>query len=172
MEKNRPNTLTKDRSKRNQKKLEEDYEYGILGEMFSKPHLEKLYGKLTKTRKYDTIDFYNKRYWIELKSRRYKHDAFDFCGGLFFNIEKIEITKRLNEERIRRGKKPRKVIFAFNCIDGLYYWEYDGGEYTIGEGGRTDRDCDERGRVAKVLSKDMTLIIEKEKVCYLDSDDE
>jgi len=175
MEQNRSNTLSKSRKHRNQEKFDEDYKFGIEGEMFSQPHLEKKYGKLKKTKQFDAVDFYNRNYWIELKSRRYNHDAFDYCGGLFFNYEKIEKVEYFNRKRKEIGRKQRKVIFAFNCYDGLYIWNYDGGQYTTGEGGRTDRNCDETGKVAKVLSKDM-ILIEKKENPYLkflfDSDDE
>lgn len=175
MEQNRPNNLSKSRKHRNQEKFDEDYKFGIEGEMFSQPHLEKKYGKLKKTKQFDAVDFYNRNYWIELKSRRYNHDAFDYCGGLFFNYDKIEKVEMFNQLRRAKGKSQRKVIFAFNCYDGLYIWNYDGGQYTTGHGGRTDRNCDETGKVAKVLSKDMILIQEKENPFarfLLDSSDE
>ena len=137
---------------KNNKQYNDDLDFGEKGEIFSKPHLEGIFGKLKKTKDtFNNMDFYNSKFLIELKSRRYKHNQFDYSGGLFFNHSKIE---KLNPN------EKREVIFAFNCEDGIYYWRLSK-NYTIGMGGRTDRDCIEIRKMAKILSKDMITIMEK-----------
>ena len=151
---------------KNNQQYNDDLDFGEKGEIFSKPYLEGIFGKLKKTEDtFNHMDFYNSKYLIELKSRRYKHNQFDSKGGLFFNHSKIEKLK---------SDEKRKVIFAFNCEDGIYYWELSN-KYTIGMGGRTDRDCIEIRKMAKILSKDMTTIMEKPNPfdrCLLCSSDE
>jgi hypothetical protein len=151
---------------RNNQQYKDDLVFGEEGEKWSKPHLEKIFGKLKKTEEpFNCMDFHNSNYLIELKSRRYRHNQFDYKGGIWFNHSKIE---KLNPN------EKRKVIFAFNCEDGLYYWELSD-KYTIGMGGRTDRDCVEIRKMAKILSRDMITIMEKPNIYntfLLDSSDD
>tara|TARA_E500000305_G_scaffold49852_1_gene39052 strand:+ start:1061 stop:1537 length:477 start_codon:yes stop_codon:yes gene_type:complete len=128
-----------------------DLAMGEKGEQNAQPLLEKVFGRLERTKyKYNRFDFTNEKSIIELKTRSCKHNAFDRDGGLMFNYSKIEKYENSNEKR--------KVFFAFNCIDGLYYWEYNKDTYTKGIGGRKDRGCIEMREMAKVLSKDMICI--------------
>ena len=131
-----------------------DLDMGEKGEVNSQKLLEDMFGELERTKyKYDRFDFTNDKCIIELKTRSCKHNAFDRDGGLMFNYSKIE--------KYEKSKDKRKVYFAFNCIDGLYYWEYTKEGYTRGMGGRKDRGCIEIREMAKVLSKDMKCIYEK-----------
>ena len=136
------------------KRYKEDLIMGENGEEFTQPLLERVFGKLVKTKnKYDTFDFMNKEYIIELKTRSCNHDAFDRNGGLMFNYSKIE--------KMLKSKDKRETYFAFNCLDGIYYWKYEEGNYTRSRGGRNDRNCNEYRDMANVLSKDMICLYKK-----------
>tara|TARA_R110002020_G_scaffold319420_1_gene535317 strand:- start:178 stop:657 length:480 start_codon:yes stop_codon:yes gene_type:complete len=148
----------------------EDMKIGETGEDTSHPLLESIFGKLKRTiYKYNRFDYTNEEYIIELKTRpTSNHNAYDRDGGLMFNYSKIEEYKK-------KGDK-RKLIFAFNCKDGLYYWEYKDNNFSTGMGGRKDRGCKEYRMMAKVLSKDMITIYEKpnpfDEYCFISSDEE
>ena len=85
-----------------------------------------------------------------------------------FNYSKIEDYKK--------KKDKRKLVFAFNCKDGIYYWEYNDEKFTTGMGGRTDRGCNEIKLMAKVKSEDMECLYEKpnpfDTYCFISSDEE
>tara|TARA_R110000796_G_scaffold127646_3_gene243074 strand:- start:255 stop:722 length:468 start_codon:yes stop_codon:yes gene_type:complete len=138
---------------------------GEKGEVFSHSLLEKLFGKLERTKyKYDRFDYKNEKYIIELKTRSCNHNAFDRDKGLMFNYSKIEKMKKSNDKR--------DTYFAFNCKDGIYCWKYDDEKFSRGIGGRKDRGCVEMREMAYVLSKDMVCLYEKPKPYLLDSSDE
>ena len=138
----------------NNKRYNEDLIMGEKGEKDAHPLLEKKFGKLTKTSyQFDRFDFKNKKFIIELKTRSCNHNSFDRDGGLMFNYSKIE--------EMKQKKDKRDTYFAFNCVDGIYYWKYIDGNYTIGMGGRDDRECSEKSLMAKVLSKDMICLYKK-----------
>jgi len=147
----------------------EDMKIGETGEDTSHPLLESVFGELKRTTyKYNRFDYTNEEYIIELKTRpTSNHNAYDRDGGLMFNYSKLEEYKK-------KGDK-RKLIVAFNCKDGLYYWEYNENNYTTGIGGRNDRGCDEYREMAFIPSKDMITIYEKPSVYntyLLDSDED
>ena len=81
----------------------------------------------------------NDEYIIEVKSRRIPHNKYK---TLMFNYSKIEKLEGYDTTKI--------AIFVFNCSDGIYYWEYDESEFTIGRGGRCDRGCNEYYTMAYV----------------------
>lgn len=138
------------------KQYQLDLLMGENGEIDAHPLLEKQFGSLKRTTyKYDRFDYKNEKYIIELKTRNCNHNAFDGNGGLMFNYSKIEKMKKKNDKR--------ETIFAFNCLDGIYYWKYDDKTFTTGMGGRKDRGCKEYRLMAKVKSKDMICLYEKPK---------
>jgi hypothetical protein len=115
-----------------------DLELGEKGENNTQGIIEKFLSiKLTKsTDKYATFDYYNDNTFIELKTRRVKHNTY---STLMFGYNKFK--KGL--EHIKEGKD---VYFFFNCLDGVYYWkltEESKKHITIGSGGRRDRGQDE-----------------------------
>ena len=126
---------------------------GEKGEIECFPLLEKTFGSLKRTKRYDRFDYMNKNSIIELKTRNCFSDSFDNDGGIMFNYSKIEKMKNNNDKR--------DTYFAFNCIDGLFYWKYDEKTFTTGMGGRKDRGCKEYRLMAKVKSKDMICIFKK-----------
>ena len=116
-----------------------DMDFGFGEEEVIKPLLEEHFGELKKLDKYNPFDFENDEYIIEVKSRRIPHNKYN---SLMFNYSKIEKLEGYED------RKP--AIFVFNCEDGIYYWEYDSSQFTIGRGGRCDRGCNEYSRMAYV----------------------
>tara|TARA_R110000744_G_scaffold164103_3_gene281204 strand:+ start:1103 stop:1534 length:432 start_codon:yes stop_codon:yes gene_type:complete len=109
---------------------QKDMEFGFSEEDRVKVILEKYYGTLRTLEKFNSFDFENDEYLIELKSRRIRHDKYPTA---MVNYSKI--LKSADSEKIR--------VVVFNYEDGLYYWNIDNTEYTVGKGGRCDRGCDE-----------------------------
>ena len=116
-----------------------DMDFGFGEEDRINPILEEKFGELTKMSKYSPFDFENDDYIIEVKSRRIPHNKYK---TLMFNYSKIEKLEGYDTTKI--------AIFVFNCSDGIYYWEYDESEFTIGRGGRCDRGCNEYYTMAYV----------------------
>ena len=124
-----------------------------------KPILDEHFGCLKKLDKYNPFDFENDDYIIEVKSRRINHNKYN---TLMFNYSKLEKLEGYEDVKI--------AIFVFNCDDGIFYWEYDKTEFTIGVGGRCDRGCNEYSRMAYVNVKqliqlDISLTFNKEESC-------
>ncbi len=122
-----------------------DLELGAKGEDTTKAIIEKfLCIKLNKSvDKYATFDYYNDNTFIELKTRRIKHNQYK---SLMFGYNKF--VKGL--DHIREGKD---VYFFFNCLDGVYYWKLTDDSkknITIGTGGRWDRGRDETQKLVFV----------------------
>ena len=80
--------------------------------------------------------------FVEVKSRRINHNKYN---TLMFSYSKIEKLEGYEDEKI--------AIFVFNCDDGIYFWEYDKTEFTIGKGGRCDRGCNEYTTMAYIEIK-------------------
>ena len=116
-----------------------DMDFGFGEEDTIKPLLEEKFGELHKLDKYNPFDFENEEYIIEVKSRRIPHNKYN---SLMFNYSKIEKLEGYED------RKP--AIFVFNCLDGIYYWEYDSSQFTSGRGGRCDRGCNEYSQMAYV----------------------
>jgi len=116
-----------------------DISFGLREEEVIKPFLEGHFGKLTKLDKYHPFDFENGDFLIEVKSRRIPHNKYN---TMMFNYSKIEKLESYNTDKI--------ALFVFNCLDGIYCWEYDSSQFTIGRGGRCDRGCNEYYTMAYV----------------------
>ena len=95
-------------------KKELDIKYGLEKETELKPIIENYFntGKLNKSLKYGIIDFYNKKFYFELKSRRITYLSFT---NTIIGKNKIDFIKKLNQQSY--------LLFYF--IDGLYYIKYD-----------------------------------------------
>jgi len=127
-----------------------DVELGENGENTTKAIIEKFLSiTLTKsTDKYAIFDYYNDNTFIELKTRRIKHDTY---STLMFGYNKFK--KGL--EHLKDGKN---VYFFFNCLDGIYYWKLTDdtkSHITIGTGGRQDRGKDERRKLVFISSHNL-----------------
>tara|TARA_R110000737_G_scaffold281899_1_gene288538 strand:- start:150 stop:596 length:447 start_codon:yes stop_codon:yes gene_type:complete len=125
----------------NQTKLQKDLKFGLGQEVIIKDVLEKQFDtKLRKLPHFDPFDFIGNNCVVEIKSRRIRHNQYD---TIFFGLNKLKKGKMYLQEKIR-------VYFVFNCNDGIYYWElydYDkqiNKEFIFAEGGREDRNCNEK----------------------------
>ena len=126
-----------------------DMDFGFSEEDTIKPLLDEHFGELKKLDKYNPFDFENEEYIIEVKSRRIPHNKYN---SLMFNYSKIEKLDTYDTDKT--------AIFVFNCEDGIYYWEYDSSQFTIGRGGRCDRGCNEYSQMAYVDIKYLKCIEE------------
>jgi hypothetical protein len=113
-----------------------DLHKGLKMEDALKPILENKFGELNKTKQYDSFDFINDNYVLELKTRNANWGQYP---SLMFNESKLNKAKEI---------KDKDVYFFWKLKDGLYYWKYKEGEYNINMGGRTDRGKCEINRCA------------------------
>jgi len=121
-----------------------DMNLGLTMEDALKPVLEKKFGELNKTKHYDSFDFKNDKYLIELKTRRIKFGQYP---TLIFSEKKLIKARKILED------DPNIIIyFLWSCKDGLFYWKYseEGDEYFTASGGRRDRGRDEIEQVVNV----------------------
>lgn len=97
-------------------KIKDDLNVGLKAEKTVKPILEKLFGKLTKTKDpYDNFDFYSDKYMVEHKERFINFGQYD---SLY--LEKCKYEKFL----ILKEKNPQLRFFAvWTCRNGRYMWE-------------------------------------------------
>ena len=117
---------------KNNLQYQSDMIFGFSEEERIQPILEAKFGALKKLDKYNPFDFENEVYLIEVKSRRINHNKYN---TLMFSYSKIEKLEGYEDDK--------DAIFVFNCDDGIFYWEYDSTQFTIGKGGRCDRGCNE-----------------------------
>lgn len=98
-----------------------DYNFGINQELLVKPKLEKFLNiTLEKTiGKYNLFDFKGDKIYLELKSRKNNLKKFPTT---IVGVNKIIKANEL----IKEGNK---VLFVFNFLDSLDFWEYKGEEY-------------------------------------------
>lgn len=104
---------------------QKDMEFGFKEEIRIKSILEEYFGELKVLDKYNSFDYENEEYLIELKSRRIPHNKYDTA---MVNYSKILRTSNINKKR----------VIIFNYSDGLFYW-YINNDYDVGKGGRNDR---------------------------------
>ena len=108
-----------------------DYKFGMLGEEKVYDKIKNYFGNdIIKTNKYCKYDFYNDEFLFEVKSRKIKYKDFT--------------TTIIPEDKIIPECKPKKQIFIFNFLDGVYYIEYKEEtfkNFTLQEYKRNDR-CD------------------------------
>ena len=101
-------------------------------------YFSKYFGKLDFTGKYDSFDFYNDEFYIELKTRNINHNQYP---TLFFSENKYYKGLYLIQNHNKR------IVFIWRCNDGCYYWELKKDNHEkegfIALGGRTDRGRNE-----------------------------
>ena len=127
-------------------KKQQDLSFGLSNEKKQKNKLENHFGILTKTKDiYDHFDYFNNNYFLELKSRRINHNQY---SSLIF--DKCKYDKGL--ELIDKGYR---VIFVWDCIDKMVWWELkknDKQSY-FKTGGRCDRGKDEYSKLCNVPTR-------------------
>ncbi len=122
-------------------KKQEDLRFGFLSEEQSHEYLETVFGKLLNTKdnkkfgKYFEFDKYNDNYFIEMKTRRIKHNQYE---SLFFGVNKLDKGDELLKEN-----PSLRIFYLWRCNDGVFYWEHNSSEYEIKKRGRTDRGKNE-----------------------------
>ena len=122
-------------------KQQNDLSFGFKNENDIHKILEKYFGTLFKTKlnpemgDYYEFDKYNEKYFIEIKSRRIKHNQYE---SLFFGENKF---KKGNE--ILKKCPHIRIFYLWKCNDGIYGWENRSSEYEICKRGRCDRGKDE-----------------------------
>jgi len=122
--------------------MNKDLRFGNSEEERIHKDLEKVFGSLLCTKdkygRYHEFDKYNDDIYIEIKSRRIKHDQYD---SLFFGENKFKKGKKLMSEN-----PELKIFYVWNCLDGLYGWEHDSTPYQVETRGRCDRGKNEFDR--------------------------
>lgn len=118
-----------------------DLEFGFRSEEETHEYLESVFGKLMKSKlnpemgDYYEFDKYNDNYFIEMKTRRIKHDKYE---SLFFGVNKLD----KGDELLKKCPHLR-IFYLWRCNDGVFYWEHKSSEYEIKKRGRTDRGKNE-----------------------------
>lgn len=120
-----------------------DMKLGEEGEKECLPLFREKFDKyLSKTGKYNTMDFISPNTYIELKSRNCRYADFD---NIMIGKNKVDYC----------ANSIKRCILAWRFRDGIYYYEFnredlDNGGVYFGIGGRNDRGCDEIREVAYV----------------------
>ena len=115
------------------------------------------WNKFEKTNAYNHFDYCahsmdrKKSAFVEIKSRRNTHDAYDETM-----VPAIKIQKAL--ELIRLG---HKVYFVFNFTDGIYFVKLETASVRFGFSARTDRGAVELGHYAFIGVNSLIQIGEK-----------
>lgn len=123
-----------------------DYVFGKRQEKKLFLQIKENFGKDLKqdTDQFALFDFNNENTFIELKSRRCKHDTYH---DTMIGMNKVYKAKE---------NPDNDYIFCFNFTDGLYYFKHHPNyKYTIRFAGRNDRSRDERKTYAFIPKEDL-----------------
>tara|TARA_Y100000592_G_scaffold98134_1_gene170450 strand:- start:1358 stop:1837 length:480 start_codon:yes stop_codon:yes gene_type:complete len=135
------------------KKMNKDLSYGFKSEDIIHKELEEIFGTLFRTSlnpemgKYYEYDKYNENYFIEIKTRRIKHDKYN---SLFFGKNKLI----KGDELLKRAPHLR-IFYLWRCTDGIYGWEHRSSEYEVLRKGRNDRGKDEYDECIDIKQKNI-----------------
>ena len=123
----------------------EDYAFGKKGEATALPILQTaLQTDLKPEPPFSSFDFANGNHTVfcELKTRKCTHDRY---GTLIVNESKVLTAKQGLEDN-----PDRRYIFAFQCLDGIWYIEYEPSLFETFHNEQRFND-DEGQRVQRVL---------------------
>jgi hypothetical protein len=118
-----------------------DLNFGFKSEEEIHSILEEPFGNLLRSTrnpemgKYYEFDKYNEDYFIELKTRRIKHDKYP---TLFFGENKL-----IKGDELLKKCPHLRIFYLWRCNDGIYGWEHRSSEYDVCKRGRCDRGKDE-----------------------------
>lgn len=118
-----------------------DLNFGFKSEEEIHTILEQEFGTLLRSSKnpemgkFYEFDKYNEDYFIEVKTRRIKHDKYP---SLFFGNNKL-----IKGDELLKKRPDLRIFYLWRCNDGIYGWEHKSSEYTIEKRGRCDRGKDE-----------------------------
>lgn len=122
-----------------------DLTFGLRQEDIQQKHIETITGKLIKSNQYDTFDYFNDEYIVELKSRRCNHNKYE--------------TTMIGYNKILKATQNKTYLFFFKFEDGLYYHKYDPlKRYSVKVGGRCDRGVPEYRDYLYIPIKDLFLV--------------
>lgn len=131
-----------------------DLRFGFLNEKVIHKYLENYFGTLNNTAdndkygKHFEFDKYNDKCFIELKTRRIKHNQYP---TLMFGSNKYNKAQEL-----LRGNPELRIFYVWKCLDGCYYWEHDSSEYTERISGRRDRGRIEENNCIHISTEYLT----------------
>lgn len=114
-----------------------DLKFGSQSEKASHECLEEIFGKLLNTKdnaemgEYFEFDKYNDKYYIEIKSRRIRHNQYP---TLIFGKNKL-----LKGDEIISNNPDIRIFYLWKCNDGIYGWEHRSTDFFISKMGRCDR---------------------------------
>lgn len=120
--------------------------------------LESVFGELKNSRcnpemgKYYEFDKYNDNYFIEIKTRRIRHNT--HCSLFFGKNKLVKGDKLLNENPNLR------IFYLWQCSDGVYGWEHRSTEFNIEDRGRTDRGKDEINKCVDIETRHLKPLTE------------
>jgi len=123
------------------KKLNKDLSYGFKSENDIHHILEEEFGTLFKSKfnpemgQYYEFDKYNEEYFIEIKTRRIKHNQYE---SLFFGKNKL-----IKGDELLKKRPQLRIFYLWRCTDGIFGWEHRSSEYEICKRGRCYRGKDE-----------------------------
>ena len=128
-----------------------DLNFGFKSEEQIHVILEEEFGKLLRSSKnpemgkYYEFDKYNEDYFIEVKTRRIKHNQYP---SLFFGNNKL-----IKGDELLKKNPNLRIFYLWRCNDGIYGWEHKSSEYTIEKRGRCDRGKDEFDNCVDIKQK-------------------
>lgn len=128
-----------------------DLNFGFKSEEEIHAILEEEFGTLLRSSKnpemgkYYEFDKYNEDYFIEVKTRRIKHNQYP---SLFFGNNKL-----IKGDEILKKCPHLRIFYLWKCNDGIYGWEHKSTEYTIEKRGRCDRGKDEFDNCVDIKQK-------------------
>ena len=128
-----------------------DLNFGFKNEEQIHVILEEEFGKLLRSSKnpemgkYYEFDKYNEDYFIEVKTRRIKHNQYP---SLFFGNNKL-----IKGDELLKKNPNLRIFYLWRCNDGIYGWEHKSSEYTIEKRGRCDRGKDEFDNCVDIKQK-------------------
>ena len=109
-----------------------DLQLGFSNEKKLLPKFKKIFGNdLEQNNQFDIFDYENKKYQIELKTRRIRHNQF---YDLQIGLNKLEIAFQT---------KNKISVIVWNCIDGLFFWIPKAKQFNVRMGGTKKRGWNE-----------------------------
>jgi hypothetical protein len=106
-----------------------EYKFGLNGELACSELICNQFNVKKNVSRWAVFDFESDEYLVELKTRRCKSTQYK---DVMMNKPKIDKARKTN----------KKVIFVFNFLDGIFYWEYDKNVDLRNDlNGRLDRGC-------------------------------
>lgn len=104
-----------------------EYKYGLKGELACSELICNKFNVKKNSNRWATFDYESDEYLVELKTRRCNSTQYK---DVMMNAPKIDKAR----------KTDKKVIFVFNFLDGVFYWEFDKNvELRTDINGRSDR---------------------------------